>query len=78
VVASDVLYERGHAEQLALLLARHMRPTAEVLITDPGRGNSGAFTTALKKQGYSVEEVRSAFDDGDVAPFRGRLLSYRR
>ncbi|GAB2501407.1 class I SAM-dependent methyltransferase [Arenimonas alkanexedens] len=78
IIASDVLYERGHAEQLAQLLARHMRPSAEVLITDPGRGNSGAFTTALKKQGYAVEEVRSAFEDGEVPPFRGRLLSYRR
>lgn len=78
IIASDVLYERGHAEQLAALLFLHARPEAEVLITDPGRGNSGAFTTALKRQGYLVDEVRSAFDDGDVAPFRGRLLSYRR
>lgn len=78
VIASDVLYERGHAEQLATLLASHMRPSAEVLITDPGRGNSGAFTTAMKKQGYSVEEIRSAFSDDEVAPFRGRLLTFRR
>ncbi|MCX7033137.1 MAG: methyltransferase [Arenimonas sp.] len=78
IIASDVLYERGHAEQLSRLLALHAKPEAEVLITDPGRGNSGAFTTAMKLQGYRVDEVRSAFDDGDVAPFRGRLLSYRR
>lgn len=78
IIASDVLYERGHAGQLAKLLALHTRPEAEVLITDPGRGNSGAFTTALKSQGFSVEEVRSAFDDGDEPPYRGRLLSFRR
>ncbi len=78
IIASDVLYERGHAEQLSHLLSLHAMAEAEVLITDPGRGNSGAFTTAMKTQGYRVDEVRSAFDDGDVAPFRGRLLSYRR
>jgi len=78
IIGSDVLYERGHAEQLSSLLSRHARPESEVLITDPGRGNSGAFTTAMRGQGYAVDEVRSAFDDGDVAPFRGRLLSYRR
>jgi len=78
IIASDVLYERGHAELLANLMARHTRPEAEVLITDPGRGNSGAFTTSLKAQGFSVDEVRSAFDDGDEPPYRGRLLSYRR
>jgi predicted nicotinamide N-methyase len=78
IIGSDLLYERGHAEQLATLVANHAHPAAEVLITDPGRGNSGAFTTALARQGFAVDEVRSAFDDGDLAPFRGRLLSYRR
>lgn len=78
IIGSDLLYERGHAEQLSLLIANHAHPAAEVLITDPGRGNSGAFTTALERQGFGVDEVRSAFDDGDLAPFRGRLLSYRR
>jgi predicted nicotinamide N-methyase len=78
IIGSDLLYERGHAEQLATLGANHAPPAAEVLITDPGRGNSGAFTTALARQGFAVDEVRSAFDDGDLAPFRGRLLSYRR
>lgn len=78
IIASDVLYERDHAAQLAALLFRHARPEAELVITDPGRGNSGRFTTALLTQGYTVNEQRSAFDDGDVPPFRGRLLSYRR
>ena len=78
IIGSDLLYERGHAEQLSTLVANHAHPAAEVLITDPGRGNSGAFTTALGRQGFVVDEVRSAFDDGDLAPFRGRLLSYRR
>ena len=78
IIGSDVLYERGHAEQLVTLITRHARPQAEVLITDPGRGNSGAFTTAMLAQGYVVDEVRSAFADGDLPPYRGRLLSYRR
>ena len=78
IIASDVLYERGHAEQLSQLISRHAQPAAEVLITDPGRGNSGAFSTAMKAQGYALDEVRSAFDDGDLPPYRGRLLSYRR
>lgn len=78
IIASDVLYERDHAAQLSALLHRHARPEAELVITDPGRGNSGRFTTALVAQGYSVNEHRSAFDDGDVPPYRGRLLSYRR
>ena len=78
IIASDVLYERGHAEQLSRLISLHATPSSEVLITDPGRGNSGAFSTAMKAQGYALDEVRTAFDDGDLPPYRGRLLSYRR
>jgi len=78
IIGSDVLYERDHAAQLTALVHRHAHPRAEVVITDPGRGNSGPFTTALIKLGFQVEEQRTPFDDGDEAPYRGRLLSYRR
>lgn len=78
IIGSDILYERGHAALLAQLLLRHAGADTQVLITDPGRGNSGAFTRALAGQGYAVSEQRSRFDDADVAPFRGRLLSYQR
>ena len=78
IIGSDVLYERDHCILLAALVRRHATAHGEVVITDPGRGNSGPFTTALAKQGYAVEEQRSPFDDGDVPPYRGRLLRYLR
>ena len=78
IIGSDILYERDHAGQIAAMMLRHARPDAELLITDPGRGNSGPFTRAMAAQGYTVTEQRSRFDEKDVAPFRGRLLSYQR
>ena len=78
VIASDVLYERDHAELIAGVVERHALPIAEVLVTDPGRGNSAPFTRAMAAQGYAATEQRSRFDEKDVEPFRGRLLSYRR
>lgn len=78
IIGSDVLYERNHATLLSALLQRHAKPNAEVLITDPGRGNSSIFTRALALQGYSVDEQRSRFNEGDHPPFRGRLLRYQR
>ena len=78
IIGSDVLYETGHADQLAATVLRHAAADAEILITDPGRGNSSSFTRAMALQGYAVTEQRSRFNQGDVAPFRGRLLSYRR
>lgn len=78
LIGSDILYERRHIELLAALLERHALQRAEIVFTDPGRGNSAPFTRALAEQGYSVTEVRSRFNENDTPPFRGRLLSYRR
>ena len=78
MIGSDILYERDHIELLAILLKRHALASAEVVFTDPGRGNSAPFTRALAEQGYSVTEVRSRFNESDTPPFRGHLLSYRR
>lgn len=78
IIGSDILYERDHAAQIAAVMQRHAHPDAELLVTDPGRGNSGPFTRAMVAQGYTVTEQRSRFNEKDVAPFRGRLLSYRR
>lgn len=78
IIASDVLYERAHAGLLAQLLLRHARPQAEILIADPGRGNSGRLSRALTEQGYSGSELRLRFNAQDTPPFRGRLLRYQR
>jgi hypothetical protein len=78
IIGSDVLYESGHADQLAATILRHAMPDTEILITDPGRGNSTFFTRALAIQGFAVIEQRGRFNKDDVPPFRGRLLNYRR
>ena len=78
MIGSDILYERDHIELLATLLKRHAQPNAEIIITDPGRGNSAPFTRALAAQGYRVNEFRSRFNESDTPPYRGHLLSYQR
>lgn len=78
IIGSDILYERDHATLLSNLLHRHATPHAEVLITDPGRGNSTMFSRHMAAQGYALNEHRSRFNQADTPPFRGRLLSYTR
>lgn len=78
VIASDVLYERDHAELIGAVIARHARPGAEVLVTDPGRGNSARFGRLLEAQGFDVEATHCPMDDADPPPHRGRVLHYRR
>jgi len=78
IIGSDVLYERDHAERLSSLLPRHAHAVSEVLIADPGRGNSAPFTRALLAQGYGTSETRVCMDANEKPPFRGRLLRYSR
>lgn len=78
IIASDVLYESAHAALLAGVVERHASPEAEVVITDPGRGESGRFTRMLGATGFHCAEVRCPMDDADAPPFRGRLLHYVR
>lgn len=78
IIASDVLYERNHAELIGTVVARHALPDAEVLVTDPGRGNSARFSRLLESKGFVVESTQCPMDDADPPPHRGRLLHYRR
>jgi predicted nicotinamide N-methyase len=78
IVGADVLYERSHAALLLGVVARHGADAGEVLLADPGRGNSGAFATGMRGLGYEVSETRCAFGPGELPPHRGRLLSWKR
>lgn len=78
IIASDVLYERGQAERLCAVVARHALPACEVLVTDPGRGNSARFTRLLGDAGFVLDTDACPMDDEDPPPYRGRVLHYRR
>jgi predicted nicotinamide N-methyase len=78
IIASDVLYERDHAALLAGVVQRHARGRAEVIVTDPGRGNAAPFTRLLAEQGFGIEERQCAMDDEDELRRRGRILHYHR
>lgn len=78
IIASDVLYERGHAELIDAVVARHASADAEVMVTDPGRGNSARFTRLLAERGFVVDAERCPMNDADMPPYRGQLLHYRR
>ena len=78
IVASDVLYERESAEALSAVVQHHAHARAEVLITDPGRGNSARFSQLMAACGFSVDSKPCPMDDLDPPPHRGRMLHYRR
>jgi predicted nicotinamide N-methyase len=78
IIGSDILYERGHSAALAGLLERLAKASAEIVISDPGRGNGGRMTRALLAQGYRAEVECRPFHANEREPFRGRLLHFSR
>lgn len=79
IIGSDVLYEQDHARLLGGVIARHAQERAQVVLADPGRGNSARLTRVLQAQGFRLEQMRApAGDEGDESLRRGRLLHYRR
>jgi len=78
IIGSDLLYERGHYDQLSAFIDRHAREDASVVIVDPNRGHVGKFNRRMAELGYGCSEERAeAMLEGDE-PYRGRVLSYRR
>ncbi|MFY9460774.1 MAG: methyltransferase domain-containing protein [Aquabacterium commune] len=78
IMGSDVLYERDESGHLSRFIARHAQPTAEVLIVDPNRGNRSGFNRRMAAEGFALEEVDLSHAREGEAPYRGRMLRYRR
>lgn len=78
IVASDVLYERGHPAELAAFIGRHSTPTTEVMVADPGRAHCGRFRTAMREEGYTSSERRREFPGAERRSKAGRILRFVR
>jgi len=78
IMGSDVLYERDESGHLSRFIDRHAHAKAEVLIVDPNRGNRSGFNRRMAAAGFALEEVDLSHAHEGQAPYRGRLLRYRR
>lgn len=78
LIASDVMYERGHAELVAGAIERLASEHAQVLVTDPGRGQIGRLGRLLGASGFSGTIEAVALGATDAAPSGGRMLHYAR
>ena len=77
VIGSDVLYERDHPALLAGFIQEHADSAACVVITEPGRGYRGPFSTRLLAQGYTRSELPFRLDGIDQES-KGRILTFER
>ncbi len=78
IIGADVLYERNHPQQLADFIARHAARRAEVIIIDPNRGNTSAFSRFMGGHGFHCTETALDEPLADGSPYRGKALRYLR
>ena len=78
IIGSDLLYERGHADELSGFIDQHANPICEVIIVDPGRGNHAKFSKKMVALGYSHTQRKPIHTDYLENPFKGQILNYQR
>lgn len=79
IIAADVLYEPGQAAALAGVIQRHGNDGVEVMLSDPGRGHTGAFTRQLALQELVIgAQHQHEVTDEHGQVHRARILHYRR
>jgi len=60
IIGSDILYQPDHALLLSAFVNRHARDKCEVIIVDPGRGNTGKFSKAMLALGFLQSDLKAA------------------
>lgn len=78
IIGSDILYERQLTYTLADFINQHAKPTCEILIVDPGRGNHAYFSKKMVSLGYSHSQRIPARSALFRKPKKGRVLRYLR
>lgn len=78
IIGSDLLYEDQHIAILADFIARHAKPSCEVIIVDPGRGRKNKIIAKLQAQGFSSQQQKPIDTVYLEQPFKGHLLTFLR
>ncbi|WP_136805547.1 class I SAM-dependent methyltransferase [Desulfosediminicola flagellatus] len=78
IIGSDLLYERGHAVDLSSFIDQHSKLHCDVIIVDPGRGQSAKFSKEMIEFGYDLNEDEPGRRNFLSDKGNGRILHYHR
>ena len=73
ILASDVLYENHHAEEIIQFLQKYLARGAKAIVVDPCRWHYKEFEAELQREGFAVE---TAYCDGEERGHRIRLCTF--
>ncbi|NYT65981.1 SAM-dependent methyltransferase [Alcaligenaceae bacterium] len=83
IIGSDLLYERGMAQDVASFINNHAYPSAEVWMMDPGRGYRPEFNRHMAAYGFQLQhnkQLRQTLEgtDGQIKEHQTRFQIFRR
>jgi predicted nicotinamide N-methyase len=78
IIASDLLYQPQHAENLSRLISAHSSDRVEVIVVDPGRENRASFTHKMIALGYRHHFTNFNRQIPESIRCKGRILHYYR
>ena len=78
IIASDVLYQPQHAQNLSRFISAHSSDDVEINVVDPGRENRAKFTHHMIALGYSHQFTNFNQQLADNVHCKGRILHYQR
>lgn len=78
IIGSDLLYEDEHIVALSAFIDRHALPNCEVIIMDPGRGQSARFSKRMVDLGYAHTQRAADTGSSPAGPYRGQIHRYLR
>ena len=78
IIGSDLLYEAEHISLLSQFIQLHAKPSCDVIMVDPGRGNHAKFSKAMVKLGFIHSQRKLDEEEQRYTDFKGRVLNYSR
>ena len=78
IIASDVLYQPQHAQNLSRFISLHSSDDVKVIVVDPGRENRAKFTHHMIALGYSHQFTNFNQQLSASVRCKGRILNYQR
>jgi len=78
IIASDVLYQPQHAQNLSHFISAHSSDDVKVIVVDPGRENRAKFTHHMIALGYSHQFTNFNQQLSASVRCKGRILNYQR
>ncbi len=80
IIGSDLLYDRGHFEDLATFISCHLSPNGQMVLIDPKRRSANKFIKVMEKlqMGCTTKDHISKPINGDFFRYKSHTFQWQK